>query len=62
MSKAAYVEVLNSLHQPVLQAQLALREATGQGSLCRTRYPPGAMWCKPIGLFIFVHTFDQVGY
>ncbi|RZK47255.1 MAG: hypothetical protein EOO59_18085, partial [Hymenobacter sp.] len=33
LSKVAYVEVLNSLHQPVLQAQIALREATGQGAL-----------------------------
>ena len=33
MSKVAYVEVLNSLHQPVLQTQIPLREATGQGSL-----------------------------
>ncbi|NML65303.1 hypothetical protein HHL22_08815 [Hymenobacter sp. RP-2-7] len=33
LSKVAYVEVLNSLHQPVLQTQIALREATGQGSL-----------------------------
>lgn len=33
MSKVAYVEVLNSLQQPVLQTQLALREATGQGAL-----------------------------
>jgi hypothetical protein len=33
LSKVAYVEVLNSLHQPVLQTQLALREGTGQGTL-----------------------------
>lgn len=33
LSKVAYVEVLNSLHQPVLQTQLLLRDATGQGSL-----------------------------
>lgn len=33
LSKVAYVEVLNSLHQPVLQTQLALHEGTGQGSL-----------------------------
>ena len=33
MSKVAYVEMLNSLNQPVLQTQIALREATGQGSL-----------------------------
>jgi hypothetical protein len=33
LSKVAYVEVLNSLHQPVLQTQLALRDATGQGAL-----------------------------
>jgi hypothetical protein len=33
LSKVAYVEVLNALHQPVLQTQIALREATGQGSL-----------------------------
>jgi hypothetical protein len=33
LSKVAYVEVLNSLHQPVLQTQLALSEGTGQGSL-----------------------------
>jgi hypothetical protein len=29
----AYVEVLNSLHQPVLQTQLTLHDATGQGAL-----------------------------
>lgn len=33
LSQVAYVEVLNSLHQPVLQTQLSLREGTGQGSL-----------------------------
>jgi hypothetical protein len=33
LSKVAYVEVLNSLHQPVLQTQVALRDATGQGAL-----------------------------
>ena len=33
LSKVAYVEVLNSLHQPVLQTQLALHNATGQGAL-----------------------------
>jgi hypothetical protein len=33
LSKVAYVEVLNSLHQPVLQTQLALHAATGQGAL-----------------------------
>lgn len=33
MSKVAYVEVLNGLNQPVLQAQLALRDGFGQGSL-----------------------------
>lgn len=33
LSKVAYVEVLNAQHQPVLQAQLALRDATAQGAL-----------------------------
>jgi hypothetical protein len=33
MSKVAYVEVLNSLYQPVLQTQIELRDATGQGAL-----------------------------
>ena len=33
LSKVAYVEVLNRFNQPVLQTQVALREATGQGSL-----------------------------
>jgi len=33
LSKVAYVEVLNGLHQPVLQAQVTLRGATGQGAL-----------------------------
>lgn len=32
LSKVAYVEVLNAQHQPVLQAQLALRNGTGQGA------------------------------
>ena len=36
LSKVAYVEVLNS-RQPVLQAKIALREATGQGSLIAAR-------------------------
>ena len=33
LSKVAYVEVLNAQHQPVLQAQLALHDATAQGAL-----------------------------
>jgi hypothetical protein len=33
LSKVAYVEVLNSLQQPVLQTQVALHDATGQGAL-----------------------------
>ena len=33
LSKVAYVEVLNAQQQPVLQAKLALRQATGHGSL-----------------------------
>jgi hypothetical protein len=33
MSKVAYVEVLNSQHQPVLQTSVALRNATGHGSV-----------------------------
>jgi len=33
LSKVAYVEVLNSLNQPVLQTQIALHDATGAGSL-----------------------------
>ncbi|MDO7884999.1 hypothetical protein [Hymenobacter cheonanensis] len=32
LSKVAYVEVLNQARQPVLQAKLALQNATGQGS------------------------------
>lgn len=33
LSKVTYVEVLNALGQPVLQTQLALRQATGHGAL-----------------------------
>ncbi|RYY21329.1 MAG: hypothetical protein EOO36_01060 [Cytophagaceae bacterium] len=33
LSKVAYVEVLNTLGQPVLQAQIALHDATGRGAL-----------------------------
>jgi hypothetical protein len=33
LSAVAYVEVLNTQHQPVLQAQLALHNGTGQGAL-----------------------------
>ena len=32
LSSVAYVEVLNTKHQPVLQGKIPLREATGQGS------------------------------
>ena len=32
LSSVAYVEVLDTRHQPVLQGKVALREATGQGS------------------------------
>lgn len=33
LSKVVYVEVLNAQHQPVLQAQMALHDATAQGAL-----------------------------
>ncbi|MGI4833027.1 MAG: hypothetical protein ACRYFK_06145 [Janthinobacterium lividum] len=33
MSKVAYVELLDAARRPVLQAKLALRQATGQGTL-----------------------------
>ncbi|TPG71818.1 hypothetical protein [Hymenobacter nivis] len=33
LSSVAYVEVLNALGQPVLQTQVALRDATGRGAL-----------------------------
>lgn len=33
LSKLAYIEILNNLHQPVLQTQMALHNATGQGAL-----------------------------
>ncbi len=32
LSKVIYVEVLNKLHQPVLQAKVAIKEGTGSGS------------------------------
>ncbi|MVN76619.1 hypothetical protein GO988_09815 [Hymenobacter sp. HMF4947] len=33
LSKVAYVEILNQAQQPVVQTSIALRDATGQGSL-----------------------------
>ena len=32
LSKVAYVEVLNNLHQPVLQAKISLEDGAGSGS------------------------------
>ncbi|GAA4031432.1 hypothetical protein GCM10022409_14570 [Hymenobacter glaciei] len=64
LSSVAYVEVLDTKHQPVLQGKVALREATGQGSfvlpaaLPAGRYTVRAYtsWMRNFGPDTYFHT------